>query len=86
MPCSTARLPATGYLAGSSFTLADMNSCPILFYLDKAPESGAMLRRSTRLKAYFDRHIERKSVKDAIPPPMPGRRTYDPTDPLRSAS
>jgi glutathione S-transferase len=70
----------TGYLVGTSFTLSDMNLVPILFYLDKAPESGAMLRRLTSLKAYFDRHIERKSVKDTIPPPMPGRRSYGPTD------
>src|SRR5262249_22173161 len=36
----------TGHLAGDSFTLADMNVLPMLFYLDKLPESGAMLRQA----------------------------------------
>ena len=29
----------TGHLAGNSFTLADMNLLPMMFYLDKLPES-----------------------------------------------
>jgi glutathione S-transferase len=30
----------TGHLVGESFTLADSNLLPILFYLDKLPEAG----------------------------------------------
>jgi glutathione S-transferase len=64
----------TGYLVGDSFTLADINLLPILFYLDKMPESGAMLRRATRLDAYFRRHWARPSAVEATPPSLPGRQ------------
>ena len=63
----------TGYLVGQSFTLADMNLLPILFYLEKMPESGAMLRQAANLGAYYRRHFERASVKEATPPSLPGR-------------
>jgi glutathione S-transferase len=67
----------TGHLVGESFTLADINLLPILFYLDKLPESRAMLRRSASLDAYYRRHVERASVKDTTPPPFPGRSSWD---------
>jgi glutathione S-transferase len=66
----------TGHLVGNSFTLADINLLPILFYLDKAPESGAMLRGLTSLKTYLDRHLARPSVRETIPPRFPGRSGY----------
>jgi glutathione S-transferase len=66
----------TGYLVGNSFTLADMNLLPMMFYLDKLPESGAILRRNSNLSAYFDRHIARPSVREAVPPPFPGRSSW----------
>ena len=66
----------TGHLVGSSFTLADMNLLPMMFYLDKLPESGAMLRRTANLSAYYERHIARASVKEAVPPPFPGRSSW----------
>jgi glutathione S-transferase len=59
---------------GDSFTLADINLLPILFYMNKMPESGAMLRQNANLKAYFDRHMARQSAKEAAPPPFPGRQ------------
>jgi glutathione S-transferase len=65
----------TGHLVGDSFTLADMNLMPILFYMNKAAESRAMLDRSPNLKAYFERHMARPSVKEAAPPPFPGRES-----------
>src|SRR6202012_4523753 len=34
----------TGHLVGNSFTLADMNVLPMLFYLHHLPESAGMLR------------------------------------------
>jgi glutathione S-transferase len=67
----------TGHLVGEDFTLADINLLPILFYLDKLPESRAMLRRAASLDAYYRRHFERASVKDATPPPFPGRSSWD---------
>jgi glutathione S-transferase len=66
----------TGHLVGSSFTLADMNLLPMMFYLDKLPESGAMLRRNAELSAYLDRHLARPSVREAVPPPFPGRASW----------
>src|SRR4029078_12136790 len=68
-----AAVRATGYLAGNSFTLADIDLLPTLFYMNKMPESRAMLAQSKHLKAYFDRHIERPSVKQTFPGRMPER-------------
>ena len=62
----------TGYLAGKSYTLADMNLMPILAYLERLPESGEMLKKSKNLSAYFARHAERPSFKNTTPPP-PGQ-------------
>ena len=64
----------TGHLVGDSFTLADINVLPILFYMDKMPESSAMLRRHASLRSYFDRHMSRPSAREAAPPPFPGRQ------------
>jgi glutathione S-transferase len=63
----------SGYLVGDGFTLADMDLVPTLYYLAKAPESGALLDKSTSLKAYLERHLARPSVKETLPPPLPGR-------------
>jgi glutathione S-transferase len=63
----------TGHLVGEAFTLADINLLPILFYMNKMPESGAMLRRATHLDAYYRRHMARPSAREAAPPPFPGR-------------
>ncbi len=67
----------TGHLVGESLTLADINLLPILFYLDKMPESRAMLRRATSLDAYYRRHMARASVKETTPPPFPGRSSWE---------
>jgi glutathione S-transferase len=64
----------TGYLVGDSFTLADINLLPILFYMNKMPESGSMLRRTPNLQAYYQRHWARPSAQEATPPPFPGRQ------------
>jgi glutathione S-transferase len=64
---------ATGYLTGSSFTLADMDLLPILFYMNKMPESRALLAQSRHLEAYFERHMERPSVRQSFPETMPER-------------
>ena len=67
----------TGHLVGDTFTLADMNLLPILFFMEKAPESRAMLNGSANLKAYIARHMTRTSVTNTIPPPFPGRSSWD---------
>jgi glutathione S-transferase len=66
----------TGHLVGGGFTLADMNVLPMLFYLHHLPESGAMLRRNANLASYYERHIARPSVKEAVAPPFPGRTSW----------
>jgi len=53
-----------------------MNILPMLFYLNHLPESGAMLRRNASLASYYERHIARPSVKEAVPPPFPGRSSW----------
>ena len=63
----------TGHLVGGTFTLADMNFLPILFYMGKKPESSALLARMPGLKGYFDRHMARKSVQATVPTWFPGQ-------------
>jgi len=58
---------ATGYLVNSSFTLADINLLPILFYLSKMPESGPMIAKNRNLMAYLDRHVTRRSIVATMP-------------------
>jgi glutathione S-transferase len=62
----------TGYLAGNSYTLADINLMPILAYLQRPPESSEMIKGAKNLSAYFTRHAERSSFKNTVPPP-PGQ-------------
>ncbi len=65
----------TGHLVGDTFTLADINLLPILYYMGKMPESSAMLRRNASLSSYFDRHMSRPSAREAAPPPFPGQQS-----------
>jgi glutathione S-transferase len=67
----------TGHLVGDTFTLADMNLLPILFFMEKAPESRVMLNRSRNLRAYYERHQARASISDTVPPPFPGRSSWE---------
>ncbi len=64
----------TGHLVGDTFTLADMNFMPILFYMGVKPESSALLQRSPNLKAYVDRHMARNSVQETAPTWFPGQK------------
>jgi glutathione S-transferase len=59
----------TGYLAGDSFTLADINILPILFYVNRFAEGKEMLAATQNLSAYMARHFERPSFKKSAPPP-----------------
>ena len=64
----------TGHLVGAAFTLADANLVPILYYLAKLPEAGAMLAELPALAAYLARHLARPSVAATEPPPPPKPR------------
>jgi glutathione S-transferase len=69
---------ADGYLVGDMFTLADINLIPILFYMNQFPESRTLLSASPKLKAYFERHADRPSVRDATPQSRPGTASSKP--------
>jgi glutathione S-transferase len=60
-----------GYLAGDSFTFADINLLPILAYLKNLPESGSAIASAKSLSAYFDRMAVRPSFQKTAPPPRP---------------
>jgi glutathione S-transferase len=61
----------TGYLAGDSFTLADIDLLPLLHYLHKMPEGSALLAQSRNLQRYFDRCSRRASFRQTLPETMP---------------
>ena len=65
---------ATGHLVGESFTYADINLLPILFYLRRTPEGGEALARARHLSAYYDAHAARPSFVRTVPPAGPPRR------------
>jgi glutathione S-transferase len=59
----------TGYLAGDSFTLADINILPMLFYVNRFEEGKALLAGAKNLSAYMAQHFARPSFKASMPPP-----------------
>ena len=59
----------TGHLVGDSFTLADINILPMLFYVNRFEEGKAMLAGAKSLSAYMERHFARPSFQAAKPPP-----------------
>jgi glutathione S-transferase len=63
-----------GYLAGDSFTFADINVMPILFYLQKFPESSAAIAAAKPLAGYYERLAARPSFQNTTPPPPPPRQ------------
>ena len=63
-----------GYLAGDSFTFADINVMPILFYLQKFAESAAAIAAARPLAEYYERLARRPSFQNTIPPPPPARQ------------
>ena len=69
--CLVARLPKGGFLAGDSFTFADINVMPILGYLEEFPESGAAIAAAKSLSTYFDRLAARPSFQKTAPAPRP---------------
>jgi glutathione S-transferase len=62
-------LAKTGYLVGDKPTLADMNLFPIAFYLQRFPESKAMMQGQKHLTGFVERMLARPSVKATTPRP-----------------
>lgn len=62
---------ATGYLAGDSFTYADIAALPLLAFLKELPESSETFAKAKALDAYLAKHSERKSFQATKLPPMP---------------
>ena len=58
-----------GFLAGNSFTFADINVMPILAYLRNFPEAGAAVAAAKSLSTYYDRLAARPSFQKTTPPP-----------------
>ena len=63
-----------GYLAGDSFTFADVNVLPILFYLRNFPEAGAAIGAAKALSSYYERAAARPSFQKTMPPPPPAQQ------------
>jgi glutathione S-transferase len=59
----------TGYLVGDRPTLADFNLLPILFYLQRFPESRPMMQARANLTGFVERMGVRPSVQATKPPP-----------------
>ena len=57
----------TDALVERGFTYADANVIPILHYLARLPESGAMIAASGALTAFMAKHAERPSVAATVP-------------------
>ena len=64
-------LAKTGHLVGDKLTLADINLFPIAFYLQRFPESKAMVQGQKHLVGFIERMLARPSVKATAPPPPP---------------
>jgi glutathione S-transferase len=64
----------SGYLAGDSFTFADINLLPILHRVGQFPEGAQALTAATNLAAYYQRHAARPSFVSTTPPDGPPRR------------
>jgi glutathione S-transferase len=58
----------TGYLAGNRFSFADIDLMVILYYVKMLPEGAEALGNAKSLAAYYERHAQRPSFKNTIPP------------------
>jgi len=63
-----------GFLAGDSFTYADINLMPILFLVQKLPEGAAAVAAAKPLSEYYQRLAARPSFQNTTPPPGPPPR------------
>ncbi len=63
-----------GFLAGDSYTFADINLMPILYYVRNFPEAAAAIAGGKTLGSYYDRLAARPSFINTTPPPPPAQR------------
>lgn len=61
-------LSQSEYLAGDSFSIADMIAAPILWYLEKLPEGEMLYAKTTAVNAWRKRIEARPSFAATIPP------------------
>jgi glutathione S-transferase len=66
------RLAAQQWLAGETFTLADMFLYPLMWFMRLKPESAAMLQASPHILAWYDRVAARRSTVETEPPAATG--------------
>jgi glutathione S-transferase len=64
----------TCHLVGDQFTFADANLMPILFYMQKLPESAAAFGDAAHLARYYELHAARPSFTRTVPPLEPPPR------------
>jgi glutathione S-transferase len=64
----------SGHLVGTSYTFADINLMPILFYVQRFPEGAEALASARDLSAYYEKHAARPSFIRTMPPAGPPRR------------
>lgn len=63
------RLATRPYLAGETFTLADLFLFPLMWFMRLKPESAAMVEASPHLRAWYARIAARPSAVETEPPP-----------------
>ena len=71
LPVLDKALAKTGHLVDDALTLADINLFPIAFYLQRFPESKALMQGQKHLTAFVESMLARSSVKATLPPPPP---------------
>jgi glutathione S-transferase len=64
----------SGHLVGDSFTFADINLMPILYYMKQVPEGAEALAAARNLTAYYEKHAARPSFVSTMPPDGPPGR------------
>jgi glutathione S-transferase len=69
LPVLNNALAKTGHLVGDKLTFADINLFPIAFYLQRFPESRAMMQKETHLTMFVEHMLARESVNATKPPP-----------------
>jgi len=55
-------------LGTNTFTFADMNVLPTLWYVRRYPEGAAAFASAANLARYYDRHAKRPCFMNTIPP------------------
>ena len=76
----------SGFFVGTSFSLADINFLPMLYYVNRFAEGAKLVSKHRNLKAFLDRHIARKSVQETMPQTQAGTAGTKPVEPAPAQS